>query len=401
MIESLNSAVAVPWATGSPEFDLLLTCSRTHLNRTHLSHLQTLLQADLDWPKLVDTATYHGVNHLLYWQLLTHSPEAMPIAIREAEQDALRANCDRNLALLTELIRLNKVFAAKNLSLLSFKGLTLTHRLYSQLALRAFKDIDILVPDVQAVQAMQLLIAQGYEPQFVLTPNQQIRYIQTRHEMSFWNANKQVAVDLHWVLMPQHYSFAPSSNLVWQSAETLSIADRSILTLSQEALILYLCAHGAQHDWNKLFWICDIAELLRQSPTLNWDWVTQQINRFGTETMLFLGLALAHEVLDAPLPDTIQQKIMAKSYIRDRVVQVKAILLQQKKTNDTSIPTNRIYFQTIESPRDKMWSWCDAILTPTPLEWQIITLPKPLFPLYYIIRMIRLVVKYAVKVRSH
>jgi hypothetical protein len=394
MIASLTTDIPEPWTTGSSEFDLILTCSRTHLTSEQLARLQTLLQTDLDWERLFAIATHHGVNHLLYWQLQAHAAAAIPITVREAGQVALRANCDRNLALLTELLRLNKTFAAQSLRLLSFKGPTLTHQLYGQLALRSFTDLDVLVSEAEALAAMQLLQTQGYTPQFELSRDQQARYIQIRNELSFWHEAKQIAVDLHWDLMSRHYSFSPDPALVWSAAVPLTIAGQSILTLTPEALLMYLCAHGAQHDWNKLFWICDIAELLQQHPDLDWNWIMQHINRFGTATMLFLGLSLAHEVLGAPLPEATQQELAAHPQIAACTAQVKDILLQQKKTNHTSIRTHRLYFQTLDHPRDKVWSWLDAILTPTPLEWQLISLPRPLWFLYYPLRLLRLGIKY-------
>ena len=63
-----------------------------------------------------------------------------------------------------------------------------------------------------------------------------------------------------------------------------------------------------------------------------------------------------------------------------------------------SLDRDAIDRMTMASIGDRSWYWIDTMLTPTPLEWEIINLPQWLFPLYYWIRLIRLILKHALKV---
>src|SRR3712207_8653927 len=37
--------------------------------------------------------------------------------------------------------------------------------------------------------------------------------------------------------------------------------------------LLILCVHGTKHIWGRLSWICDVAELLRTQPDMDWEYV--------------------------------------------------------------------------------------------------------------------------------
>jgi Uncharacterised nucleotidyltransferase len=275
------------------------------------------------------------------------------------------------------------------------------------LALRQFGDLDILIAEADVIRASQLLVSQGFEPQFILTDRQQTIYAGLRNEHSFWHEDKQLCIDLHWGILPNHYSFTPAPQLLWSKIDIIEFGSQSVATLIPEHLLLFLCAHGAKHNWYKLFWICDIAELLRTHENLNWEYIDSLKDRFGTQRMLFLGLYLAHQLLDAQLPAALLVQLESDSTLAAMSMQIKERLFKLLNARGDSIkvvPTSLtwqdyfIYRQTITSRRDRVWYWIDTILTPTPLEWQIVTLPQPLFPLYYLIRLIRLTLKSIVRI---
>jgi hypothetical protein len=123
--------------------------------------------------------------------------------------------------------------------------------------------------------------------------------------------------------------------------------------------------------------------------------------------MLLMGLYLANQLFETKLPAalSIQLKVDATlpilfSEIKERLFNI----LNARGDSIEAAPLSLtwedyfIYRQMISSPRDRLWYWVDTILTPTPLEWQIVTLPQPLFPLYYLIRLIRLTLKYVFRI---
>jgi len=70
---------------------------------------------------------------------------------------------------------------------------------------------------------------------------------------------------------------------------------------------------SSRHRWERLTWLCDVAEIMRLRPEMDWDVVIARSQVLICQRMLFLGVLLAHRLLDAPLPIAILQKMQANS----------------------------------------------------------------------------------------
>jgi hypothetical protein len=389
------------------EIELCLCCSRTHPNKSQLHRIRALVQQSLDWNYLLERATYHNVLPLIHRQLQQIDAHTIPLAVLARIRDNFDRNFQHNLRLISELVKLSRLFETRSIPMLSFKGPILAQIAYGNLALRQFIDLDILVAEADVIGASQLLLDRGYQSQFTLTDRQQTVYIGLRNEQWFWHEEKQICVDLHWSILPKHYSFTPDSQLLWSKIDLVEFGSQSIATFSPEHLLLFLCAHGAKHNWSRLYWICDIAELLRTHEKLDWENIYSLADRFGTKTMLDLGLYLAHQLLDATLPAARLIQLESEPILPILFAQIQELLFQSRDIHETtsqaqysifSSKKDFIYRQTMKSYQDRAWYWVDMILTPTPLEWEIVTLPQALFPLYYLIRLIRLGLKYLLRI---
>lgn len=82
-----------------------------------------------------------------------------------------------------------------------------------------------------------------------------------------------------------------------------------ILAFPPEDQLLFLCVHAAKHLWSDLKWICDVAELIRAFPDLDWHLALRQAALVRNERTLLLGLALAQRLLGAELPAWVRTRI--------------------------------------------------------------------------------------------
>ena len=362
----------------------------------------------MDWTYIVERATHHNILPLIDRQLQLITAHQIPSAVIAQIHANFNENFQRNLYLTSELLKLGRLFETQQIPLLSFKGPILAQIAYGNLGLRQFLDLDILVPEADVVRASELLVSQGYQPQFELTARQQTIYAGLRNEHCFWHEEKQLCVDLHWSILPRHFSFTPDPQLLWGKIERVEFGAQSIATLTPEHLLLFLCAHGAKHNWWRLYWICDLAELLRTHPDLDWDAIHNLSGRFGTTRMLLLGLYLAQQLLGTVLPTSVCAAIAADVTLPSLAAQIQERLFQTQDRDGRELEVDvnwtwrdyAIYRRTIPSLRDRAWYWVDIMLTPTPLEWELVTLPQWLFPLYYLIRAMRLTMKYLFRVGS-
>ena len=81
---------------------------------------------------------------------------------------------------------------------------------------------------------------------------------------------------------------------------------RDVPGLSPETLMLFLCVHGAKHLWSRLQWLGDVARLARKQP--DWACIWELANEAGCARPVLLGLLLAHELLEAPVPEEILER---------------------------------------------------------------------------------------------
>ena len=115
---------------------------------------------------------------------------------------------------------------------------------------------------------------------------------------------------------------------IWERRVAFSLGGASTSTLAPEDLLFFLCLHGSRHLWARLSWICDVAQLLRRNPALDWAQVLAQARRAGGQRMLFLGLALAHKLLAAPLPPEVEQAVHGDPHTAQLVQRVEAQLFE-------------------------------------------------------------------------
>jgi hypothetical protein len=378
------------------EYQLILKCARTYHSGENQDKIVDLLSRDLDWNYILYWINYHGLIPLFYWTIKEFQEQIDPDFFKVIH-DEFKKNACRNLSLTQELLKIIQCFEAKTIPVLAFKGPVLAQTVYQNLGLRQFIDLDLLIPQHTVHEASKTLIQKGYQPQFEFKGWQENQYSQIRPEHNFYSSEKDLSIDLHWSLISSALSFHENPQVIWEDRnyqDRVKLGNQTILTLSPEALLLFLCVHGAKHDWSHLSWVCDIGELLNRYRDLDWQWIEQQVGHLGTQTMLELGLGLAYTYLDASLPEDWVKRLENNHKVQELGKLVEAEWFNLKSEEKSLRLMGKIYVQTMDSRRDRLWYWFDYVLTPTPLEWEILPLPSSLFFLYYPLRLLRLLWKY-------
>ena len=82
----------------------------------------------------------------------------------------------------------------------------------------------------------------------------------------------------------------------------MAISQHTVMTSIPENLLIVLCVHGSKHAWEQLKWICDIAELVRTHPDLQWEHMLASASDLRCRRMVLLGLSLARQWYEVDLP---------------------------------------------------------------------------------------------------
>ncbi|MBW4557541.1 MAG: nucleotidyltransferase family protein [Trichormus sp. ATA11-4-KO1] len=317
--------------TNRPEVELLLCIARTHPDTATIERIKTLLEQDLDWAYIIQTATFHKVMPLLYQNLNTNCTELVPKDVLADLLYYFKANARRNLFLTNELLKLLNLFESHDLTVIPIKGAILAVSVYNNLALRQFTDIDILVRPQDAIVARDLLVAQGFQNTYNHTRDQEVARLQSPFckDNNYTHKHTGVNLDLHWQLLQKYLSFPIAHERLWERHGAISLAGKTVINLSPEDNLLFLCVHACRDRWNKLSLISDVATLICVSSEMNWDWVIEQAKLLGCWRRLLLGMLLAKNLLETEIPEIILQKIKAESGLKTITKQVEERLFIQ------------------------------------------------------------------------
>jgi hypothetical protein len=375
----------------SPERELILCCATTALDGERLSRIEALLEAGLDWGRLLSEAERHGIIPLLYSNLNATFPEAVPEPFMGAFRDYFRKNLISNLLLTSEMCGILDLLESHGVAAIPFKGPTLAIAAYGDLAMREFRDIDLLVREEDVFKAKAILSKRGYAPDRELDRAQETAYLKSESEYGFKGG---VYLELQWNIVPRNHSFRLNDEELWRHAGHMDIAGRRTAALSSEDLLLLLCAHGSKQSWGRLSLICDVAELIRARASMDWGRLFERARSLGGERMLSTGLFLASRLLGAPLPDIALERISADP-VAQRLGGRAGGQLFSKTVSPYEVMKNPLFFiKARERLRDKARCYFHMALSPTVNDMRFLSLPSSLFFLYYPLRPIRLLTKY-------
>ena len=379
------------------EDDLLLCCSRMRIDSRRAEQIKVLLQKNIDWQYLIQMAVRHGLIPLLYKNLKATNPDAIPEGIFDQLRKYFLINASRNLILTEELHKLLNLFEANSIIAIPYKGPALAASIYGDIALRQFSDLDILIQKQDILKAKDLIVPLGYRPHFHLNDVNAKSYIKSRNEISFTREDGRVTLELQWEITPHYFNFPIPSQYLWKYIECSLRNCLGFRALPPEIELIIFCVHGTKDLWARLLWVCDVAELIRKNDGLDWDRVISFSSSSGSLRMLFLGLLLAKDLLDAPIPEEVMKNVDADPMVGRLAQKVEARVFRRSNGSSGILRSSIFYLKARERLQDRIQYCVRLAMTVTPGDWTFLPLPHPLFPLYYLIRPIRLASKYGLK----
>src|SRR5262249_8570299 len=159
---------------------------------------------------------------------------------------------------------------------------------------------------------------------------------------------------------------------------TVLWAGTKVRTLAPENLVLFLCAHGAKHLWERLGWLCDFAQLLKIDEGIDWNQGIRQSQRTDPARILSPGLLRASKITGVTLPP-----VAAAHAATDRTARaLTAIVLERlpyraslgSPANDSLLFTMRAFERTGHRLRPII----GVVFEPTEAEYQALQLPPGL-----------------------
>jgi len=386
------------------ELRLLLSCLRAFAGRDEGHRINTLTRMAIDWDVFISLVDRHRTSSPAYRSLNRLAVNNIPEPVLNRLRERFHRNTQRVLAKTAELVRIVKRFEQKGIPVLPLKGPVLALLVYDDLGSRHVGDLDIMVPPESVEKAEDVLVQQGYKrihPDFHLTPKQHSIYLQNNHHFGYFCQERGIRVELHWRFGSIRYLFPLRFNDLWKDKQTIRIGGSEMATLSPEHTILFLCAHGAGHAWFRLFWLNDIACLMKKRSAINWQSLMLHASRLGIGRMVAEGIVLSNLLLASPLPEP----ILAFSEKDKGVYRLAGMAFSlMKHPGETSYKpfTKPYYFSKMHKTMLRGDLRYKLIFSVSKIradygDWNRIPLPDVLFPFYHLIRPFTWFLRYYVR----
>jgi hypothetical protein len=331
------------------EDELLRCCARVSLGSQMQTRLEQLLSRPIDWEVVLERSWWHRIRPLTYLHLRAQPAGRVPdtVLLELAAHSCELA--ERNRRLKKALADIAQLFEVARLPAIVFKGPPLAEAAYGDLSLRECGDLDLLVDDGDFPAVEQLLRAHGFS--------------------SWWDrdhGNRQVFacefersdanLDVHWNLAPGWFNFRIDFRRLWQRGVPLQSGSPQFRTLRPEDSLSILCIHGTKHWWERLRWICDVAELINSRLITDWNDAESSAIQANCRRSVYLGLWLASELLSADLPDSVRRRLERTAAVGRLGAQVCAWLEAPKSSGNVRKLRERFLFRmgACERMRDRV-----------------------------------------------
>ena len=370
------------------ELRLILSCLRITPNEKEVQQIEELSRAKIRWPDFLRQVDHHRVAPLVYQNLKRYGGNGVPASAISALRSRFEGNAHRSLINAAELVRLYKLFQENGLPFIPLKGSVLALQVYGNLALRHAGDIDLLVAPSQEELADRLLQTsyRRLMPGFRLTPSEHRRCLKLRYDFEYLHDQGNLRLELHWRLLQDQPAHVMDLTRLRSRASTVAVAGSMLPAMSFPDNVLYLCGHGAHHFWYRLFWLVDLAEMMRGNPKIDWPGLMSRARKAGMMRPLALGVILTHELLDVPLPEAIRTYALQDQTVTYLAkVSHRSMLCPQPDPPSFS-SSLLLYLGRLRCAASFPERLNILLKTITGSDWMTLRLPDSLFFLYYLLR---------------
>jgi hypothetical protein len=332
----------------------------------------------VDWGRFVEWAARHRISSLVSLRLGDRHG-----ALREAAEE----NARRALFMTGELLRVLDAFESEGIAAIPYKGPALAALAYGNVGLRECGDLDLIVRRKDLARAKEALIRRGYRPEFELNRAQEAGYLRSQFDLGFFSPDE-TYVEIHWRVAPAYYGFEFDYDGLWERLGSVSIAGRAVPTPRVEDYLILLSVHGAKHMWERLIWICDIAELVAEGP--DWGLLFSRSESCGAGKMVDLALLLSNVLLKAPLPGPILKRVRADLSLPSLAARVVRALFEGHRRLPSRL--ERLWFDLrLKRGFGERGRYLARLATiPNERDWGLVGAPFWVRPLSMIVRPLRM-----------
>jgi len=373
----------------TPEIEVLVLASRRRIEAPAVDRLRSLLSEGIDWEVFTRLTLEHGVTVIAFSGLHRVVSDLVPPDISEASGVFQERQRDRNQFLAAELIRILDVLGQQGIAILPFKGPILSCIAYGDVATREFTDLDFLIHDEDVLPCIEVLSGMGYLSDDSLPPAQQDACRKYYGQSLLFRNDGMVVIEPHWAIAPVTFALPIDYAGMWRRATYVDCNGQDIPSLSPEDLFTVLCVHGSKHEWTRLRWICDLAEVLRAYPDrIDWDAMVQRAREQRCRRMVLIGLSLVELLTGYVLPREVAGYVKADNTIKELTEKTSRLLFAGYRPSPPFSGITAFRLRMRDRLSDRLSYVWRTIVLPREDHLRLVYLPNLLYFGYYPIKLV-------------
>jgi hypothetical protein len=372
----------------SPEQEVVIASIK--VNPQQDDRFVQLLAGELNWSTLRQLVLQHRILPLFYSRLKTLEVNSVPPEELAWLKESFLINAQRNLHLTRMLARIFDLFSEHEVQFIPLKGPVLAVQLYRDTSMRQFTDLDLMIREEDFRRCDQILSAAGFTPKFPVNTKNESWLLRGDVEHEYFY--KGDLLDLHWAIAERGVYHPLDTAEFWCDLGLIELHGRQFFSLSPENLLYTLCIHGGKHMWSSLTWVSDLAHFAKTFPDFNWSNALDRATKNGFFRVICVGLRLADTLGGAKLPQQIRSRYLSDPAITQLASEALQTIFNLSVHSDTTM--FNYYSRSRERFRERLYQSIDQIFIPKQEDWQTIPLPKFLYPAYYLLRPVRLLIKF-------
>ena len=371
----------------TPVITLLRATARARLTPDDTALVRRALTEIADWTALIEAALAHGTAGLLCSHLLDAAADLLPeeiadaagayLAFRRTEHDRAAGDLAAVLDALTEA----------GIAALPYKGLVLAAAAYADPALRGCRDLDFLIHEPDIAATMATLRRLGYTALHTGLSPRRLRQFYAYNGQETMISDERTAVEPHWRLNPRTLHADLDTASLLARAGRVALDGRNFPAPSPEDALLICGMHGSKEEWARLIWVTDIAELLGRGADLDWTAILARADAAGIRRMLLIGVALASDLLGAPLPAAAARALADDRTARRLAVEVAGRMFARGGEAPSVFHLTGFRLRMRERTRDRVGYLAATLFTARVQHFRFVDLPEWLSFLYPLVRI--------------
>lgn len=388
-----------------PDYRLLLLCANDPNHPPDEAAVHQTAAAVGDWAFVTVAAKEHRLAPLLFHWLSRHAAEVVPDTVLRDLENHGRERAFHMMRMVGYLKKVLSCLHEADIQAMVLKGPILGQRVFGNMALRPSNDLDILVRAEDRDRAYERLQKElGFDTDFhelsKFSDRQRRHFLAYSHELSLGHSHWKLVLDLHWRTSRFELSQFSDFGSLYERADLVPFTGVEVPYFRYDDLLVYLAAHGSRHSWLRLFWLNDLAALVRGDHIPDWDQVLRTADKHQQRRSLLMGLYLCRLFFELPLPPPVTAALASEPELQARALSLLPYIFPEKREVGSFPLHLPVWFglrwlSSLSDSRRRRWSTlAQFAFVPNERDWERLHLPDVLFPAYYLFRPLRLAWQY-------